>query len=176
MKNSVIKTKFSFAKIALGVVGLFALVSLGSFGYSFLKSKPNSTIPPKDNEEITEEDQTDETDTSGGTTVDSNLMACKKGTIAGQSEDNKIEYTGKEKITYENKTGETCCYVMTDYIDGEISAENKTCEFLDGSDSSVMYKKINGRYTIWGAVIKDGDIQCNYIYSMEGVFESKSCF
>lgn len=124
-------------------------------------------------EEITNNEDTTVTDTK--TNEDSFWAECKKGT-ANKSDIGEVVITGKERITFEGKTNDTCCYEVSETIEGEADRVHKTCMFTDGSDSALIYNKIDGKFVIWGASIKSGSEECQYFYTEEGVFQGKNCF
>jgi hypothetical protein len=112
---------------------------------------------------------------STGNSVDSSLVECKKGAIS-QTSEGMLVVTGKENITFGGKTGPACCYETTIKVEGAADEITKTCMYIDGSDSTAVYKMIGGNYVILGGVVKDGDTQCNYLYTEEGKLDSKTCY
>jgi len=230
--------KNSLTKYILGGIALFVLIYLGSFGYSFIKSKgigqtpigklpAGSTVktkaegiavcrqsgvdycwaavaaqfndisvcnqaPDKKTCESTakeflqmNQDQPDNKEEPTGTEEltgtgdelkpDPVWSECKKGS-ASKSGTGEIVITGKERITFDGKTNDTCCYEVSETFEGETDVLQKTCMYVDGSDSALIYKKIEGKYILWGASIKSGSQECQYFYTDEGVFQGKNCF
>jgi len=101
---------------------------------------------------------------------------CRKGAVSNRSDAGDVIITGKENIKFEGKTNETCCYEVSETVEGESDRVHKTCMYTDGSDSALIYNKIDGKYILWGASIKSGSQECQYFYTDEGDFQGKNCF
>jgi hypothetical protein len=113
-------------------------------------------------------------ETTSDSSQDSDLVQCKKDTLY-ESGDGKMAITGKEQISVDGKSYSTCCYETTDSTNSESDKITKSCMSIDGSEATIIYNKINGKYVIWGAAITSDGVQCNYIYTEEGTLESKTC-
>jgi len=140
-------------------------------GVEEIKREFSDSLAPDEN------DTDDDTDTTVSDENARELQECEAGTYY-QSLQTRVAVIGKEKITLGGVTYETCCWegTSTENLAADEVSAMKVCTVIDQpDDSSVIFQKTNGRYSIIGAQVKKNNQSCTYVFNDEGIEEQEYC-
>jgi len=175
MDDATIKTKEEGLETCKknGTTGCYALIAVSFNDIGLCKQSPNQ----KECEAQVDEAKKEFGDMDGGDSEPpTGKLEEDTECVAGpalQAYQGKMRVSGKESITLDGKTYQTCC--LEAIPDSPEEAITKSCGELTNPENMFVYNKVNNTYVMDYATLTIGDTFCNYEFDSSGKLEEKTC-